>query len=87
MPEETPEPKFDEVYKNPEADLILVSSDDVSFKIFKYHLQSCSPVFRGMIAALGSANESLPTVTFTDPQIECAAVIRLFLDIVQAPPT
>ncbi|OCF43417.1 hypothetical protein I317_02717 [Kwoniella heveanensis CBS 569] len=85
MPDEETQPTYDKVYNDPEADLILVSSDNVSFKIFKYHLQSCSYVFREMVSSLDGptqANVSHSKIEFTDPQLENAATLRLFLDIV-----
>ncbi|OCF43418.1 hypothetical protein I317_02718 [Kwoniella heveanensis CBS 569] len=78
--------KFDEVYNDPDAELTLISSDGVAFRTHKYHLQSCSNVFRGMISDLSAADKDSSTITFTDSQIECASVLRLFLDVIHGNP-
>ncbi|WWD16842.1 hypothetical protein CI109_101274 [Kwoniella shandongensis] len=75
-------PIMDDYYNDPQADFILISSDNIAFKVHKYHLLSESPVFRDMCSMVGSSFAS-PTLNLTDTTFETARVIRLFLDFLQ----
>nr|XP_031857361.1 uncharacterized protein CI109_007225 [Kwoniella shandongensis]KAA5524433.1 hypothetical protein CI109_007225 [Kwoniella shandongensis] len=85
------EPKMDEVHSDAEADLILISSDYVAFKVYKYHLISASPVFRHMLLSSGRSNGDTDAadkeddrIVLTDTFFEVSGVVRLFLDLLQS---
>ncbi|WVR08623.1 hypothetical protein IAU60_005678 [Kwoniella sp. DSM 27419] len=69
-----------EPYQSEDADLTMISSDAMHFKVDSYHLMAASPVFRDMVH-LGRNVDQQREVEFTDRQIETGAVIRLFLDV------
>ncbi|OCF43269.1 hypothetical protein I317_02837 [Kwoniella heveanensis CBS 569] len=75
-------------YQSEHADITLVSSDGLPFKVHSYHLKSSSPVFRAMLdigdsaSSLSSSSVSSSEVELLDEEIENSAVLRIFLDIV-----
>ncbi|KAI9632494.1 uncharacterized protein MKK02DRAFT_30291 [Dioszegia hungarica] len=73
----------DEVYNDKEADVVLVSSDNVAFQVHSFYLKAASPVFRGMLQ--GGAGESAAEVVFTDEKLEKASTLGLLLDIIRKP--
>ncbi|WRT65368.1 uncharacterized protein IL334_002311 [Kwoniella shivajii] len=79
--EEAVLPMMDDVYTDPEAELTLISSDNVGFKVHQYYLQAHSTVFRGMIHDFAN---SLPDrkIQLVDSQIEHSSTVRMFLDVI-----
>jgi hypothetical protein len=87
-----------EVYNDEDADVVLVSSDKVAFRVHSFYLEAarsassllplldaliCSPVFRGMLQ--GGTGESEVEVEFTDEKLEKASTLGLLLDIISKP--
>ncbi|WVR04134.1 hypothetical protein IAU60_001133 [Kwoniella sp. DSM 27419] len=70
----------DDLYNEEDADFTLVSSDHVSFKVYKYHLLSSSSVFRDMLEC-SIDTDSRNTVELTDPTIETSDTVRLYLNL------
>ncbi|WVF68193.1 hypothetical protein IAT40_002958 [Kwoniella sp. CBS 6097] len=68
-------------YQSEHADITLISSDGLPFKVHSYHLKSASSVFRAMLE-IADSDSSSPEVTLTDEAIEHSIVLRIFLDIV-----
>ncbi|RXK41970.1 hypothetical protein M231_00691 [Tremella mesenterica] len=63
-----------------DADLTLVSSDDIHFKVHSYHLKSASAVFRAMLE-MPDPNAERPNIHLTDREIENAEVLEGALNI------
>ncbi|WWC68901.1 uncharacterized protein I206_102837 [Kwoniella pini CBS 10737] len=78
-------PTDDDVYNDEKADIVLVSSDNIAFKVHRYYLQAHSSVFRSMILDT-SDSEVNKKVELTDTQIEHSSTIRIFLDAVYSKP-
>ncbi|KAK4689204.1 hypothetical protein P7C73_g892, partial [Tremellales sp. Uapishka_1] len=76
---------YDKTYQSDDADLLLISSDDVVFKVHSYMLKAASSAFRDTLA-IGTTSKStdgtLPEMQLSDTSIEKATVVKSFLDIV-----
>ncbi|WWC68902.1 uncharacterized protein I206_102838 [Kwoniella pini CBS 10737] len=75
----TTKPVMDKVYNDEGADITLLSSDNVAFKVHKYHLQSHSPVFNDMLM---TCSTDIPIINLSDTISENSGAIRIFLDII-----
>ena len=68
-------------FDNPDADIILRSSDNVDFRMYKLDLRRCSPFFAAMFTLpqpLSSAEQSedgIPVI----PMSESAVLLRILL--------
>ncbi|WWD08743.1 hypothetical protein V865_006856 [Kwoniella europaea PYCC6329] len=78
------EPGVDPSYNDPEADFMLVSSDNVAFKVQKFYLLAHSAIFRDMISSCSTSGETTNRLEFTDSQIEHSSTITIFLDIISS---
>ncbi|RXK41971.1 hypothetical protein M231_00692 [Tremella mesenterica] len=88
-PKET-DVKISETYNADDADLVLVSSDEIHFKVHSYHLKSASIVFRAMLDSpdvnVKKGDQPLPIIYLTDNDIETAEVLKGALDILYHKP-
>ncbi|KAK4688151.1 hypothetical protein P7C73_g1957, partial [Tremellales sp. Uapishka_1] len=79
--------ELDEYYRASDADLILISSDGVKFKVHKYHISSASSVLHNAMSIdTTTLDGELPSIQFCDSRIENALSIRFLLDIVYCRP-
>ncbi|WWC72601.1 uncharacterized protein I206_106563 [Kwoniella pini CBS 10737] len=69
--------EYDEGYNDPEADITLITSDGVYFKVHSFVLKASSIVFRNMLAV---GNEDNTEVNLTDPDFENSNTVSTFLD-------
>ncbi|KAK8850574.1 hypothetical protein IAR55_004493 [Kwoniella newhampshirensis] len=67
-------------YQSEDADVILVSSDGLKFKVHSYHLKAASTVFSSMLD-IGIPDQS-NLLEFTDNEIEHSRIVVLFLNLV-----
>ncbi|WWC99012.1 hypothetical protein V866_005906 [Kwoniella sp. B9012] len=70
--------KLDDRYNDPTADLKIVSSDGVVFKVRSIYLRAASKIFDDKITSL--ATFSHMTLKLEDASIERATAVRLLLD-------
>ncbi|CAK9787200.1 hypothetical protein CC85DRAFT_285051 [Cutaneotrichosporon oleaginosum] len=61
-----------------DGNFVITSSDGVKFKVKEYNLYWASPVF----AEAHSRNFSGKEIELTDPELETAAILRLFLTVI-----
>ncbi|KAK6907049.1 hypothetical protein I203_101038 [Kwoniella mangroviensis CBS 8507] len=76
------EPGVDPSHNDPEADFMLVSSDNVAFKIYKFYLLAHSTIFRDMISSCSAPAETTDRLDFTDSQIGHSSTITIFLNTI-----
>ncbi|EIW70109.1 hypothetical protein TREMEDRAFT_61871 [Tremella mesenterica DSM 1558] len=88
-PKET-DVKISETYNADDADLVLVSSDEIHFKVHSYYLKAASVVFRAMLDSPNldakKGDRPLPTIYLTDNDIETAEVLEGALGIIYERP-
>ncbi|WWD08744.1 hypothetical protein V865_006857 [Kwoniella europaea PYCC6329] len=70
--------KLDDRYNDPTADLKIVSSDGVVFKIRSIYLRAASKIFDDKITSLATISDM--TLKLEDTSIERATAVRLLLD-------
>ncbi|WWC99011.1 hypothetical protein V866_005905 [Kwoniella sp. B9012] len=80
------EPGVDPAYNDPEADFMLVSSNNVAFKVHKFYLLAHSAIFRDMISSCSTSGETTNRLEFTDSQIEHSTTITIFLNTIYGRP-
>ncbi|WVQ62876.1 uncharacterized protein L199_001025 [Kwoniella botswanensis] len=68
---------MDQIYSDSDADLTLISSDNVAFRVYAFHLGT-SPVLMDMIKVLPRCKSDIP---FSDSQMEDSHTIRYLLNI------
>ncbi|WWD08745.1 hypothetical protein V865_006858 [Kwoniella europaea PYCC6329] len=74
----------DDQYNDPKADLILVSSDGIGFKVQSIYVRAASKILNDKCLALVSSLSPIPTIDFEDRSIERATTIRFLLDFSMA---
>ncbi|WVQ81014.1 hypothetical protein IAT38_003121 [Cryptococcus sp. DSM 104549] len=86
---EVQEQEVDEVWNDPAADIVLVSSDNVAFRVPGYHLISQSVVLRDALQINSTLPTSTPpssssplTIHLTDEDCETSESLRLFLHLI-----
>ncbi|WVQ82177.1 hypothetical protein IAT38_004305 [Cryptococcus sp. DSM 104549] len=84
--------KYSDDYNFPDGDIELVSSCSVHFRVHSYKLRAASSVFNAMID-IGGKSESdgdgapkVQEVVLTDAQLETAAVLTAFLNVIYGKP-
>ncbi|RXK41969.1 hypothetical protein M231_00690 [Tremella mesenterica] len=75
--------KFSSAYNDSDADLILVSSDNVYFRVYSYYLKASSPVFRAMLELPDPSvqEQKVPRIELVDESSETADTLTAALDI------
>ncbi|WWC65203.1 uncharacterized protein I303_107817 [Kwoniella dejecticola CBS 10117] len=76
----TPTVEYHEDYQDPKADVVLVSSDEVYFKVHSYILKTASVVFEDMLVIGDGNNEE---IALTDPDFEDSQTVHSFLLVFQ----
>ncbi|WWC99013.1 hypothetical protein V866_005907 [Kwoniella sp. B9012] len=74
--------KVDDKYNDPKADLILVSSDGIGFKVQSIYVRATSKILNDKCLALVSSLSPNPTIQFDDPSVERATTIGFLLDFI-----
>ncbi|WVN87389.1 uncharacterized protein L203_102568 [Cryptococcus depauperatus CBS 7841] len=83
MPSDTSENTPDTInnlnrrYQDEDADIILVASDGLRFRVHSYQLRAHSSVFRSMLELCDSSHE----IILTDDDIEASDIVCLYLDL------
>ncbi|WWC59729.1 uncharacterized protein I303_102291 [Kwoniella dejecticola CBS 10117] len=78
MSPEIPNTSTSETYNSEEADLTLISTDDVRFKVHSYEMKSHSSVLKDMLDALDNHSNPIPMELKSDD-------LKIFLDYMISP--